>query len=286
MVIIGSCSRETAATQSKNLGDLAMNSMLRSVQSALVGAAAFSALISLPVVVAQEGKKAENLTLKDGLAKVESSLKNEDGKDIVQKQPCKAFTVDFKSGQNYKIDMVSKEIDSYLRLEDATGKELAKDDDSGGLVNARINFHCRKEGSYRVICTTFNGGTGPFSLTIQEMPVAKPVSLDLKDGMAKVEAKLTGMDAMDAVQTNSVCKIYAIKLAKGKSYQIDMLSKDVDSYLRLENPAGKELAMDDDSGEGRNARIQFECPEDGEYRIIATTFFGGMGNFTLTVKEK
>ena len=263
-----------------------MNSGFRSVLLGLLGAAAFPALISVSVVVAQEGKKAENLALKDGMAKVESSLKTDDEKDPVQKQPCKVFTVDFKSGQNYKIGMVSKEIDSYLRLEDATGKELAKDDDSGGLVNARINFHCRMEGTYRVICTTFNGGTGPFTLTIQETPVAKPVALDLKDGTAKVEAKLTGMDAMDAVQTNSVCKVYGVKLAKGKSYQIDMMSKDVDSFLRLENSAGKELAKDDDSGDGRNARIQFACNEDGEYRIIATTFFGGLGSFTLTVKEK
>ena len=34
--------------------------------------------------------------------------------------------------------MTSKEIDSYLRLEDKAGKELAKDDDSGGNVNARM----------------------------------------------------------------------------------------------------------------------------------------------------
>jgi hypothetical protein len=182
--------------------------------------------------------------------------------------------------------MVSKEIDSYLRLEDATGKELAKDDDSGGFVNARVNFQCRKDGEHRVICTTFAGGTGPFTLTIQEIALAKAAELTLKDGMAKVEAKLTGMDATDAVQTRSVCKIYAIKLAKGKTYQIDMMSKDVDSFLRLEDASGKELARDDDSGANRNARIRFECPENGEYRIIATTYLGGTGSFTMSVKEK
>ena len=104
--------------------------------------------------------------------------------------------------------------------------------------------------------------------------------------MGLAEAKLIGTDATDAVQTKSVCKIYAIKLAKGKSYQIDMMSKDVDSFLRLEDSAGKELAKDDDSGGDRNARIQFKCPGNGEYRIIATTYFGGMGSFILSVKEK
>jgi hypothetical protein len=263
-----------------------MNPRLQKILLVLVGTAAFSALISLAAVLAQEARKAETITLKDGKAVVEGSLKMEDEKDTVQKQPCKVFIVDFKSGQNYRIDMRSLEIDSYLRLEDPTGKELAKDDDSGGFVNARINFHCRMDGAYRVICTTFAGGTGAFTLTIQETAIAKPAELSLKDGMAKVEAKLTGTDAMDAAQTHSVCKIYAIKLAKGKSYVIDMMSKDVDSFLRLENSGGKELAKDDDSGGDQNARIQFDCPENGTYRIIATTWFGGMGSFILSVKEK
>ena len=112
------------------------------------------------------------------------------------------------------------------------------------------------------------------------------MEINLKDGMAKVDAKLTDTDAIDAVQTHSVCKIYSIKLVKGKSYQIDMMSKDVDSFLRLEDSAEKELAKDDDSGGDHNARIQFDCPADGTYRIIATTYFGGAGDFTLVVKQK
>lgn len=248
--------------------------------------AIFLAVPSRPSLLAQEPKQAEKITLKDGKVVVQGVLKSEDAKDKVQQQPCKIFTVPLKGGANYKIDMVSKEIDSYLRLEDANGKKLAKDDDSGGLVNARINFQCPKDGEYRVICTTFAGGTGPFTLAIQEMVLAKPTQLTLKEGAAKVEAKLTGADATDAVQTRSACKIFVIALAKGKSYQIDMMSKDVDSFLRLEDAAGKELARDDDSGGNRNARIRFECPENGEYRIIATTYLGGTGNFTVSVKEK
>jgi Bacterial pre-peptidase C-terminal domain len=260
-----------------------MKSMLPAILLLFSGPAA---LVSLPHVLAQEGKKPATVTLKDGKAVVQSSLKSEDDKDKVQKQPCKVFTVDLQSGKNYQIDMVSKEIDSYLRLEDSAGKQLAKDDDSGGFVNARIKFHCPADGVYQVICTTFNGGTGPFTLTIKETPTAKITELTLKDGIAKVDSKLTDMDATDAVQTHSVCKIYALKLAKGKSYQIDMKSKDIDSFLRLEDSAGKELAKDDDSGGGHDARILFECPEIGEYRIIATTYFGGTGTFTLSVELK
>jgi hypothetical protein len=234
----------------------------------------------------QEKKALEKLAFKEGLAKVDGSIKSDDEKDKAQKVPCKIYTVDLKAKQNYKIDMVSKELDSFLRLESADGKELAKDDDSGGGVNARINFRCPEDATYRVICTTFFGGIGPFTLTISDAPLPKATEITLKEGQATEQGQLTAADGMDAVQTKSPCKIYSIKLAKGKTYQIDMMSKDVDSFLRLENVAGKELAKDDDGGDGHNARIQFECPEDGEYRIMATTFFGGTGIFTLAVKEK
>jgi len=60
----------------------------------------------------------------------------------------------------------------------------------------------------------------------------------------------------------------------------------LDPYLRLEDAAGKELAKDDDGGEGLNARIRFDCPADGTYRIICTTFAGGVGLYELAAKQK
>ena len=118
----------------------------RFVLLVLLAAAAIYPPISLPALLAQEPKKPAHIEFKDGTAIVKALLKTDDDKDKVVKQPCKIFAADFKSGQNYQIDMVSKELDSYLRLEDPAGMELAKDDDSGGMVNARIKMHCRAEG--------------------------------------------------------------------------------------------------------------------------------------------
>jgi hypothetical protein len=266
--------------------DFAMKVAFQIALVTLFSTVGSAALSPFPPVSAQDGKKVEKIPLQGGKAKVESSIKESDEKDKVQKFQCKIFTFDLKKGQLYKIDMVSKDLDSYLRLEDESGKQLAKDDDGGGLVNARINFFCRADGAYRIICTTFNSGTGPFTLTVQEVPLAKAANVELKNGTAKVDAKLTDKDTADIVQTHSVCKAFAVKMAKGKTYQIDMISRDIDPYLRLEDSTGKEVAKDDDSGDGRNARIRFVCPEEGEYRIVATTFFGGTGSFTLMIKEQ
>jgi hypothetical protein len=181
--------------------------------------------------------------------------------------------------------MVSKKVDSFLRLEDSSGKELARDDDSGGFPDARILFECPETATYRVFATTFAGGTGGFTLKVAEKS-STVTELMLKDGAVEVKAELTNSDLKDPVRKGSACKIYSLKLSKGKTYQFDMISKKVDSFLRIEDSAGKELAHDDDGGGFPDAQIIFECPEDGTYRVFATTFAGGAGEFTLRVKEK
>ena len=83
--------------------------------------------------------------------------------------------------------------------------------------------------------------------------------------------------------------VYQVKLAAGKTYVIDMVSPDqkaLDPFLILLDAVGKKLAEDDDSGGGLNARITFRAAKAGTYRIQATSFNGGAGAFTLTVREQ
>jgi hypothetical protein len=102
----------------------------------------------------------------------------------------------------------------------------------------------------------------------------------------KVEDKLTRDDPKDRVLKNSHHKVHTFKMKAGVTYVIDLVSRDFDAFLRLEDSAGKQLAQDDDSGGGLNARIVFKAEHPDSYRIIATTFVaGGTGKYTLTVKE-
>jgi hypothetical protein len=101
-----------------------------------------------------------------------------------------------------------------------------------------------------------------------------------------IQGKLTKDDPKDMVRKGSYAKTYEVKLAEGKTYQIDMRSQQIDSYLRLLDPDGKQVAEDDDSGGFPNARIIYKAPKAGTYKVIATTFPpGATGRFTLTVKE-
>ena len=72
-----------------------------------------------------------------------------------------------KAGQGYTIDLISQ-WDNFLRLEDAQGKQLAQDDDSGGFPNARIVFTAPQDGWYRIIVTSFSqGASGSYTLKVR-----------------------------------------------------------------------------------------------------------------------
>ncbi|MCI0462344.1 MAG: redoxin domain-containing protein [Gemmataceae bacterium] len=114
---------------------------------------------------AQAGGKKEK---PDKEIRIQGKLTKDDPRDRVRNAASKVYPVTLKRGKTYTIDMVSTQFDSYLRLEDARGKELAQDDDSGGNLNSRIIFACQADGEYKVICTAFNAqGMGDYVLTVK-----------------------------------------------------------------------------------------------------------------------
>jgi thiol-disulfide isomerase/thioredoxin len=114
------------------------------------------------------------------------------------------------------------------------------------------------------------------------------LAADKKEGgMAlKLDGELTKEDPKDKMLRNSYSKVHPFKMIAGRAYRIDLKSKDFDAFLRLEDPKGKMVAYDDDSGGGLDARIVYKAKEGGEYKIIATSFKpDGTGKYTLTVDE-
>jgi hypothetical protein len=181
---------------------------------------------------------------------------------------------------------MSKAFDAYLRLEGPDGKTVAKDDDGGEGLNARIIYRVGTAGNYRIIATTANGRTGPYVLSVQLTRLPKAQLLVLKDGKAEAEGRLTKDDPTDEVLKRAPHRAYALKCQAGRTYRIDMMSKELDSYLRLEGPDGKTVAQDDDSGGKLDARIVFRAPTSGTYRISATVNNPErLGSYSLAIQE-
>lgn len=101
-----------------------------------------------------------------------------------------------------------------------------------------------------------------------------------------IDGELTTADLRDKVRQQMYCKTYTFKMVEGRNYQIDMRSGAFDSYLRLENAEGVQVAFDDDGGGFPSARILYRAPKTGDYTIICTTFgANSTGKYTMTVKD-
>ena len=123
-------------------------------------------------------------------AKEEALLANDrllptDPKDKVHpSQRYKLYKFKMVAGTTYTIDMIRHgNFDPYLRLEDSKGKELARDDDSGGNLNARITFRAPATDTYRIFATSLNGAQGDYTLRVW------PVGVTLEPGAVRMEGR-------------------------------------------------------------------------------------------------
>jgi hypothetical protein len=216
---------------------------------------------------------------------------NDSPKDKVQVDcPCNVYPFQCVAGRTYTIELRSDEFDAYLRLEDASGKTIAHDDDSGGGTlgtDARIVFKADKSGPHAIVATSFGPkARGKYTLVVTHDGVGndQPVSY-----MLDLTAKLTRDDPKDKDRgSRFYFKSFKIDMKANTTYVIQLDSVDFDAYLRLLDSDSKELANDDDGAkDGLNARIVFDCKHSGGYTIIATTSANpDTGEFRLRVHAK
>jgi hypothetical protein len=111
-----------------------------------------------------------------------------------------------------------------------------------------------------------------------------PVGGMVAGGMGDFNGFLGPNDPRDA-KLNNPSRIYNVQMVQGRTYVIDLRSKQFDAYLRLEDSGLRRLAEDDDSGGGLDARIVFRCPRTDNYRVIATSLDQRTGAYTLSIRE-
>lgn len=93
-------------------------------------------------------------------------------------------------------------------------------------------------------------------------------------------------DPFDAERDKCYRHVHEFKMQVGKTYTLDLMSEEFDSYLRVEHEEKGKLAEDDDGGGFLNSRIVFTPEADGTYRLVVTTCDPGqLGAYRLTVRE-
>lgn len=126
---------------------------------------------------------------------------------------------------------------------------------------------------------------GKFDKGLLPDKAPEPIQIVLgADGVFLTEHQLNFQDSVSIRRKRH--KLYAVHMEANRTYQIDLVSNQFDSYLYLIDDAGVVVMEDDDTGGQLNSRIIFRPNRTGAYRIEATSLGGqGVGNYTLTVRR-
>jgi hypothetical protein len=126
---------------------------------------------SVAIKVLKDHDPAKLIDIGKGGFELTARITDKDKRDTARQQMfAKIYHVKMVKDKVYSIDMIaSPAFDAFLRLEDAEGKQLAADDDSGGNLNALIVFRAPETGTYKIITTTFApNAQGEFLLRVEE----------------------------------------------------------------------------------------------------------------------
>jgi len=98
-----------------------------------------------------------------------ATLKLTDFKDPIRARPSKVFEVRLEAGKLYNIETSNAKFDTFLRLVDSRGNELAADDDGGEGLHSLIEYRPKVTAFYRIYCTGYRtDGQGAFTLHIRQ----------------------------------------------------------------------------------------------------------------------
>ena len=168
---------------------------------------------------------------------VKDSLSKDDPADEkIKGSTHKTYEVDFEADKTYRIDMKSTKFDSYLRVLDPDGKEVAFDDDSGGNLNARIVYKAKRTATYKIVATAVKSqvrqeNTGPYQIIVRDAEPRDIVLDRLKTVLqAQPEASLKDRGAAIGATIDMLSKEKAVSpqdagLALQLAYMLDPLPK-------------------------------------------------------------
>lgn len=185
-----------------------------------------------------------------------------------------AYPAAGRRGQTQKVEFV--------------GLGLATGADQLETLARDVPFPATDAASFEYVLETPFGPSRPVKLLISDLAeqVAAPKANDLE---LPTPSAVTG-----AVETRFGSQRYRVSLKKGEKWQFtaqtDAIRSPLDLDLTLTDPAGKEVAMDDDAPGTTEPQLLFAAPADGAYTLTLTDRSGKSGdraaNYRLVVESQ
>ncbi len=211
------------------------------------------------------------------------------------------FSIEVGAGDLVEVairaESIGSSLDSYLRLFDSTGRQLAANDDFNGSLDSGLTFTFPDAGSYYVGVSGYgnarytpttgtdlaSGSAGDYQLVLRRtVPVPLvPIEKDDTIATARSVVLLDGAAASEGLIGDGEfgdrdVDLFALPLAEGDTLTIDISARDLgsslDSYLRLFDAAGNEVASNDDARGSLDSYLEFTAPARGSYYVGVSGF--------------
>ncbi|MBC7872118.1 MAG: PPC domain-containing protein [Chitinophagaceae bacterium] len=183
------------------------------------------------------------------------------------------YTFAAESGDVIGIQMnaITGDLDPFIILLDEAGNQLVDNDDdpeSDGLNSYLRDFTIPEAGTYTIVAQRYNGAQGS-SEGRYELTLTSDTPFE---------------EASSAISDTQLARFYKFEGEANQIVTISMeaTSGNLDPLLILLDPAGREIARNDDQEQGDlNSLIDnITLPETGVYTIIASHFFQNYGTST------
>ncbi len=171
-------------------------------------------------------------------------------------------------------------------IDDITTDNIeTKNDDGGEGTNSRLAFRAEDAGIYYIAAGAYEGATGSYTLKVQEHPDDYADNIKTQ-GLLNLDTPTIGI-----LEISNDQDWFKLSLKAGEQVQIDLEGAETDkgsltdpiiTGVYSSNGTLIENSLDDDGGEGANARLNFTASEDSDYFISASSYGDETGNYQLT----
>lgn len=219
---------------------------------------------------------------------VEGEITEDTSRDPEYNDLAKPYTFQGQAGDIADISMSSGSIDTYLLITGPDGEVAGENDDTGQDTDSRLVRGLTQDGVYTIWAGSFSGEeTGSFTLSLSrgERSYLVPDEATSLSFGESVEGVLRNDAPTDPLFGDPGVP-YTFEGSEGASVTVTMASNEVDAFLLITDENGREVAQNDDGGQGTNSQLTTTLPRDGTYVIWAESLFGNeSGSFTLSLSE-
>ena len=176
--------------------------------------------------------------------------------------------------------------DTYLRVVDRDGNEIAANDDADGL-NSSLQFSTQTNSEVFIEASAYaNAYTGGYTLNVTSERAPTDGFAPNRSTRGRINV---GDDVTGALEVEGDQDWYRLRLQEGEIYRFALRGAGDtpvgDPLLRVHNAQGEEVALDDDGGGNLNSYLEFTAPSTGTFFLAAQAFADAYtGNYTLSAR--